>query len=386
MFLEIYSFVTQTVDGIDTAVLIREAVCDIFSSLIWDVEYYECGQFEICVPAEPETMNVFQKGRIVGRSDDSDNFGIIEKIHLETGSEDGNFLTVSGRFLMSLLNRRIIYPTISVTSQTGYGEIVMTAVRNNCVKGYVDSDSRIIPSLVVGDINGDCWDKKTTLQISYTNLMAWVYDICETTGGTANIRLAPYTDDIMDMRRKLIFELSQGTDRSYSQDNVPAVIFSDGYDNLSDFTHETDSSSQTNVAYAFGQGEGSERKRTIYYAAQSEPQCLERYELYVDADDISTEQENENGEVGTITDDAYIALLEERGAEKLTDEVTTDEASIAANETQFVYGRDYFVGDYITLQNNYFQLEIEKTQLVGMIESFDNNGHTLYPTLKKREE
>lgn len=94
------------------------AVCDSFSSLLWDVEFYQCGSFEVYIAANPQNVEVFQLGRIVGRDDDSEHFGIIESVKIETDSEDGDYLTVSGRFLTCLLERRIIYPSFQRTTPT----------------------------------------------------------------------------------------------------------------------------------------------------------------------------------------------------------------------------------------------------------------------------
>ena len=55
-----------------------EAVCDSFSSLLWDIEYYQCGSFEVYIAANPKNLSIFQTGRLVGRDDDSHHFGIIE--------------------------------------------------------------------------------------------------------------------------------------------------------------------------------------------------------------------------------------------------------------------------------------------------------------------
>ena len=63
---------------------------------------------------------------------------------------------------------------------------------------------------------------------------------------------------------------------------------------LINYTYETDSTEYTNFAYAFGQGTGSKRKQATYYTGNSEPQRLDRYELYVDANDIA-DTENDNG-------------------------------------------------------------------------------------------
>lgn len=46
------------------------AICDSFSSLLWDVEFYQCGSFEVYIAANPQNVEVFQLGRIVCRDDD----------------------------------------------------------------------------------------------------------------------------------------------------------------------------------------------------------------------------------------------------------------------------------------------------------------------------
>ncbi len=109
MQIEVYN---MTANG-DEVQISLEAVCDSFSSLLWDVQYYACGQFEIYIAANPQNLATFRLGRIVGRDDDTEHFGIIESVKLETDAENGDYLTVSGRFLMSLLARRIIYPALS---------------------------------------------------------------------------------------------------------------------------------------------------------------------------------------------------------------------------------------------------------------------------------
>ena len=197
-----------------------EAVCDSFSSLLWDIEYYKCGAFEVYIAASPRNVEVFQTGRIVGRDDDKEHFGLIESVELETDAEDGDYLIIKGRFLMCLLERRIIYPTFNFTKLVSYSQIVMNVVQYNaCTAGI-----RKIPGLVVGYSSGSCWDAKTKLQVSYDNLMEWVYTICEKIGGTANIRLSKIDNEQYEM----IFELSQGTDRSILQEVNPHIIFLTG--------------------------------------------------------------------------------------------------------------------------------------------------------------
>ena len=118
MQLEIYSLMAMK-DQISVSL---EAICDSYSSLLWDIEFYQCGCFEVYIAASPQNVSIFQRGRIVTRSDDAQHFGIIESLQLETDAEKGDYLTVTGRFLACLLERRIIYPTI--TANGSYEDIV----------------------------------------------------------------------------------------------------------------------------------------------------------------------------------------------------------------------------------------------------------------------
>lgn len=369
MQIEVYNMLA---DG-EKLNITLEAICDSFSSLLWDVEYYQCGSFEVYIAANPRNIEIFKTGRIVGRDDDKEHFGLIESVKIETDAEDGDYLIVSGRFLMCLLERRIIYPTCSFISQTSYSEIVRSVVLQNAIS----DDNRKISGLLLGSVSGDCWDQTTKLQVSYNNLMEWIYTICEKIGGTANIRL----NKISGEQYEMILDLSEGTDRSIMQSENSHIIFSDGYTNLLSFTYSSDTSAQKNFAYVLGKGEGTERKRTTYFDG-SEPSFLERYEIYVDAKDMADEQQ-ENGESKPISDDEYIELLKERGKENIVLPLTASESQIAVQSTQFQYNVDYFVGDYVTVEHRRFGLRQDKIQIIGMIESFDQNGRNLTPTFKE---
>ena len=369
MQIEVYKMTAEN----DALTITLEAICDTFSSLLWDIEYYKCGSFEVYIAANPQNVNIFQPGRIVGRDDDSQHFGIIESVLINTDVENGDYLTVRGRFLMCLLERRIIHPTYNVTAEKAYSEIVREVVTQNTLL----SDSRRIPGLSLGTVSGTCWEQTTTLQISYANLMEWVYIISEKIGGTANIRLVKSSGE----QYRMVFDLSEGADRSLMQEDNPHIVFSDTYSNLLSFSYAADTSVQRNYAYILGQGKGDERKRTTYCDGD-EPTYFDRYELYVDADDIS-ETEQVEGETVPIPEAKYIELLKTRGSERLVLPKTASESEIAAHNSQYVYQRDYYVGDYVTVEHKRFGMLQQKIQLIGMIEAFDQNGRSLTPTFKE---
>ena len=198
MQIEIYNMIPV---GANISISL-EAVCDSFSSLLWDIEYYKCGAFEVYIAASPRNIEIFQTGRIVGRDDDKEYFGLIESVELETDAEDGDYLIIKGRFLMCLLERRIIYLTFNFTKLVSYSQIAMNVVQYNaCTTGI-----RKLPGLVVGCSSGTCWDTKTKLQVSYDNLMEWVYTICEKIGGTANIRLSKTDNEQYEMFLSIILD------------------------------------------------------------------------------------------------------------------------------------------------------------------------------------
>ena len=65
-----------------------EAVCDSFSSLLWNIEYYKCGAFEVYIAASPRNVEVFQTGRIVGRDDDREHFGLQKMVTISSSKAD----------------------------------------------------------------------------------------------------------------------------------------------------------------------------------------------------------------------------------------------------------------------------------------------------------
>ena len=73
MQIEIYNMIPAD----DKLSITLEAVCDSFSSLLWDIEYYACGVFEVYIAASPKNIEIFRTGRIVGRDDDKEHYGLI---------------------------------------------------------------------------------------------------------------------------------------------------------------------------------------------------------------------------------------------------------------------------------------------------------------------
>ena len=87
MQIEIYNMTVLN----DKLNISLEAVCDSFSSLLWNIEYYKCGAFEVYIAASLRNIEIFQTGRIVGRDDDKEpwNWKPIQKTATISLSRDG---------------------------------------------------------------------------------------------------------------------------------------------------------------------------------------------------------------------------------------------------------------------------------------------------------
>ena len=349
------------------------AIVDTFKSVIWTRRYYESGDFELCVPATQEMLEVLRKDYYIVRADDTTQCMIIENIELKTDVENGNELIVSGRSLSSILNRRVIYANEENATMTVSGTV------EECIRKLIDSNAIIsdwqypeyLNARKLGPLElGDEIGITTAFKAQFTgdNLETAIQNICKNNGIGCDI-----TFDLAN--NKFIFILTQGKDRTYSQSENPRVIFSNDFDNLLTSNYTTSNKNYKNFALVGGQGEGKNR---IWAAAwtvngvSGGPDKLDRYEMYVDAKDI-----NDND--GEISASDYLGLLTERGLEKLSEHQITEaiEGEVTP-DGNFKFGIDYFLGDIVEVVNEYGITF--KSRIIEVIESEDDTGHYLIPT------
>lgn len=80
-----------------------------------------------------------------------------------------------------------------------------------------------------------------------------------------------------------------------------------------------------------------------------------------------------------LSNTEYIALLRQRGKEKLAEniDITSFEGEVEAT-TMFVYGEDFFIGDIVQIANEYGH---ETTaRIIELVTSDDESGSSVYPT------
>ena len=82
-------------------------IIDFFQSLRWRRKYYESGEFELHIPLDSRNFKYMIKDNLIIR-EDSIEVGIVESFTINDSGDNGVEIVLFGRFLSSILERRII--------------------------------------------------------------------------------------------------------------------------------------------------------------------------------------------------------------------------------------------------------------------------------------
>lgn len=328
---------------------------DTFVSLEWVKRYFDTGDFVLNCVADMNIIKSLQKRNYLVREDD-ERIMIIEKINITTSAENGNTVNVSGRSIESILGRRIVWKQTNSKSSETVEQFIRRLVDENVINPT--DPKRKIPNLILGELKG--FTEKIEKQVTGDNLLTVIKEICQAYNYGFKIT--------MNEAGYLVFDLYKGIDRSYNQSINPYVVFSNDFDNIINTEYEYDETNISNVALIGGEGEGTDRK----YQSIGDSEGFDRYELFVDANDISSN----NGEI-SLTD--YNNLLIERGNEKIAENTFVESYTGEVETTlTYVYKKDYDLGDIVETVNEY---SMEATpRIIEIIESENENGLRVVPT------
>lgn len=380
-------------------------IIDTAQSIIWKSSYYGVGEFEIYVAATPYTVGLLAEDNYITRPN-NDECGIIEHIEITNSLQDGKMIAASGRFVKSILDRRIVFSASIVGSGTNYlwscdGSVlsgnVETAVRkliyDNAVNAtgsrpeigsyrnideiyWTDADvTGITDTIVTTDDSGD--EQNAEKQVTYKVLLDYTDGVLQEYQCGAKMWL--------DLDRlKFRYKVFKGADRSIdnSVNNNP-VIFSEDFDNLVSSTYTADTTGIKNTALIGGEGEGTARKCAFYFTWGSGADSLKyikglgRRETFVDASSISSTY-NDGEEEKTYTNDVYRKMLETQGRQEISDQnrVETFDGEIDTTNSSFVYGTDYALGDLITIEDKDIGKYIN-ARILTVTEVQDENGYSI---------
>lgn len=340
-----------------------------FSSLIWVRRYYDCGEFELTVPAATFDISIFQPDYFLTREDD-ETVMIIEQIQLQEDPDQGDYCIVSGRSAESIIDRRVNTLKFVVGARPSFYDVAYNMFYYNFMSGT--STERQIPLLIGSPSDYETSDPIITQPIYISsdyygsNLMECIFELCKAYG---------YGFKIVRENDQLHFYFYNGVNRSRNQNDIPRVIFTFEFGNLLNSRYSIDYQTEKTAAFIIGEemDDGTPQQTTTIGVGSG----LARKEIFVDASDLSHEKEDES----IMTDEEYITALQNRGLDSLAENQITE-----TNEFDFdpyrmyKYRQDFFVGDIITCVNKYgIQTNARITE---MNEILDQNGYSLKPKVE----
>lgn len=336
----------------------KTIVIDYAESVIWVRRFNQAGEFEIYLPADAELLKLFTETEMLITRDDTDTSMIPERIELTTDPENGDYLIVSGCSSEGLLRRRII------PSMFSYRGTVEIFLRRLIGMNFIQPSSRRRGFHLIKLAEAHNYAETIEKQVTGKNLLETISDVCT---------LYQYGFCLTFDGEYFIFDIYKGTDRSLHQTENSYVLFSPEFENIGSTNYVLDRTSNFNSVTIAGEGEGRDRVIITSYDT-STGTGLSLREKWLDARNISSKADDEE-----LTPEEYDAVLSQQAKEERENSKETREFSgEILNSDMYRFGKDYNLGDKISVVNEY---GISGTAVVTEItEVEDAEGYRLIPT------
>lgn len=347
------------------------AVMDAFESFIWTERYNRYGDFELLLPASLPVFEFLKRDNYIYRKG-TNALMIIEDLEIVTNAEDGDHLTVTGRSLESILDRRIVWGRRVLSGD--FQNVIHSLLNENVISP--SNTKRKIPGFTfkISD-DPNITKLKVDVELNGDNLYTAIEALCFEKD--VGFRVWPSGEGGFE------FSLYMGKNRSYSQEDNPWVVFSPKYDNFlsSDYFEsavllKTDALVRCEETHYETTEEGESYNYTVVteievYGKDGTKSGLDRREVFVDSGRLSDEGDTES-------------QLEQKGKEVLadTDVTVVFEGEIEAS-IQYIYGQDFFMGDVVQVVNDYGKEA--SSRITELIVSQDQAGERITPTFSAFE-
>lgn len=314
-------------------------IIDEFISLQWTRKYFEAGEFELVVtPDENNIALLTNKDNILIRNNYTES-AIIETYDIEDNSDEVE-LTVSGRFLSSIFDRRILQKTINFSGESING---MKTLINNATVICNNFEMETTQSV----------SKNIAFQCTYKNLYEYLVKLSKYS--LVGFRLVPNIEN-----KVYIFETYEGKDRSSLQNENERFAFSDDQANIDKASMIYSSKTEYNYALVGGPGEGSDR--VLKTVKKGNATGFDLREIFVDS---KNQQDNTDIENQLISD----------GESALTDETFTFEATVNSD----YYKDKWDLGDIVDLKKEDWGVVVQQ-RIIEVKEVIEEGKRTITPT------
>lgn len=424
--------------------MILQHICEDYKSIIWTERFHGFGDFKLTVPGTLENLQIYQLDYYL-YTKGTNKLMIIEQIELNTEYSKQSLLTVSGRSLESILDRRVMHPypiwegTILCKEERTRGKVKdvikhysnllfkqrdsLDASHERHVKGFgwysVDElprgiqRGRPVSSMDIGDIRVSTEGVVRDMSIRNPN---WG-------------RYMDYTKDPYSMEGswyKLVQELTDltmsgwaieydgedpyywygytynGVNRTFNQGERPPVVFSPKYDNLSKATYfKSKVGTRTKIFSGAVKFEIPTQLALDgeYLGASASNNAMQNNSVTVGTPGLGLREgyfkspsvEHTNGMMQDTTGAKGVLPNDPKSIHRQIHEQCNTElwrhmpieifSGEAAQQSMYTYNEDFFLGDFVQIQNEFGQQDIARiTEYVRS--SSDSEGDVFYPTFE----
>lgn len=317
-------------------------IIDFFSSLRWRRKYYEAGEFELHIPLNSQTEKYLKKDNFIIR-DDAIEVGIIESFTINDAGDDGVEVIIYGRFLSSILDRRIIKSKINFSGKILLGE------------RKILNEMTPFSKLLISEATLD--SDSVVFQVSYKNVYEYLVTL-------AKISSIAHRISVDIPNKKMIYENYQGLDRTETQSINPRYEFSEDKSNIdvADYTY----SAKTEKNYVLVGGQGEDKNRIMVEVTSGNNKDFDLRETFVDA-----KSENQ----GDLTLAQYKETLKTKGSEKLVESTETLEVTVYADD----YKKLWDLGDIVNIKKESWGI-VMKQRITEIEETIENNNQKIFAT------
>ena len=340
-----------------------DGICEDWFEILWTRRFFKGDDFTITVPPTETNIKRFFEGQIVelvdpdNIQDISEYAGVITSVSIVSGANSK--LTVSGKSFDGMLERRVL----SAWALNG-GDTIMTVLRRNAGDMAIES-RRFIGTTFISDTDNDPV-APSLAQLQFKKLSDYITTVGQELGWglQSAIRHNYYDADTGSiLPPHIIITGRYSVDHSVNQDVNKHVVFSDEYENATDFERNYNEGGAVTASVV-----GS--PRTYDEGTRKD---IDRYVGYFDKGSSSYNRIEKYQKITPVTQVEYRNLGQEAWAVLNYDETVAEAQKLAKNV--YTEPTDYFgctillgknwdskakLGDIVTAQNTRWNMSADK--------------------------
>lgn len=426
--------------------MIIQHICEDYKSIIWTERFHGFGDFKLVVPGTLENLKIYQLDFYL-YTKNTRKLMIIEQIELNTEYGKDSLLTISGRSLESILDRRVMHPypmwdgTLLCKHERTRGKVkdVVKHYTNLLFKqrdsldtsheryvlgfGWYSVDElpegirrgRPTSSMDIGNIevSGDGNVRPMNYSHEWTNHPDYSKDPYTMEGSW--YKIVQNLTDLTMSGWAIEYDgedpyywygyTYNGINRTFNQGERPPVVFSPKYDNLSKATYFK-SKVSTRTKIFSGAVKFTVPKNLIFngdygqeYLDESGDSMMQNNSVTVGRKGLGLREgylqspsiEHTNGYMQAGNGFKGVATVDPNSIHRQIHEQCNTElwrhmpiemfSGEAAQQSMYIYNEDFFLGDFVQIQNEFGQQDIARvTEYIYT--SSDSEGDVFYPTFQ----